>query len=141
MSSSRARAWEANPMSPSGRPTTTEKSIRAKIALRQSSVFFARNAPATRAPVATTGAIAWNGRVVRRARPRTPALRASTNPIPAKVRNSAGFESRFGRSATSTAPTTAPHRLLRPPRTTPSRNTTVSSYTKTCGCRYWKLNA
>ncbi len=64
---------DANPMSPSGSPTTTEKSIRAKIALRQSSVFCDEEARPRRAgPSPTIGASAWNGRVVLRARARGP---------------------------------------------------------------------
>jgi hypothetical protein len=111
------------------------------MALRQSSVFWARKPPTTSAPVAATGASAWKGWSVRRVSPRTAATSARARPATASPWNRPRLERRLGNSATRVAPTKAPHSDLRPPSTTPSRRMTVSSYWKPVGWRYWKLRA
>src|SRR5882672_12112572 len=77
MRNRRERNLEAKPIRPSGKPTTTEKSINAKMALRQSSVLATSSPPPTSTPVARTGAIAWKGGIVLRTSPRMPANRRS----------------------------------------------------------------
>ena len=141
MRNSLARKCAAKPIRPSGKPTTTANSIRAKIALRQSSVFSTMKLPTTRIPMATTGASAWNGRVVFFSRPRAPAARATNRPIAEMAWNSSRLDSRLGSRAIREAPTRAPQRLLRPPSTTPRSRITIRSQPKLCGWRYWKLKA
>src|SRR4029078_6966180 len=63
---SRASSIEANPMSPWGKPTTTENSSSAKIAFRQSSMLLTRNDPTTSVTVAAIGASARKASTLRR---------------------------------------------------------------------------